>query len=158
VLLALCVAYVILLVPLAFSGGPGHVVLLPFVLLLSLLIYREVKIDVEEAVPRVDFARLRFLVHDLASIARYTALVVLVLLLFVDAVAFTFAYSWRFAVMAMVLCLLALYAASVRMMRAITRPPARMLANDLLSRAELERKRRMRQRAARRQAATRKDL
>lgn len=157
VLLALCAGYVILLLPLAFSTGPGHTVLAPFVFLLSLLIWREVRIDVEDAVPHVDFARLRFLVHDVAAIARYTALVVLILLLFVDAVAFGFGYSWRLAAAASALCALALWLASAGMMRGITRPPARMLASDLLSRAELERRRRARHRRDARSRA-RKDL
>lgn len=149
VLLALCGAYLALLLPLAFSGGPGHNVLAPFVLLLSLLIWREVRIDVEDAVPKVDFARLRFLVHDVAAIARYTALVVLLLLLFVDAVAITFLWGWHYPAVAAILTALALGLASARMMRAITRPPARMLADDLLSRAELERRHRQRRRAQR---------
>ncbi len=153
VLLALCGAYLVLLVPLAFSSGPGHTVLAPFVLLISLFIWREVRIDVEEAVPKVDFARLRFLVHDVASIARYTAFVVLILLLFVDAAAFTFVYSWKWAALAGVLCLAAIGLASTRMMRAITRPPARMLADDLLSRAELERRHRRRSRGESRSSA-----
>lgn len=157
VLLALCVAYVVLLLPLAFSSGPGHVVLFPFVLLLSALIYREVRIDIEEAVPRVDFARLRFLVHDVATIARYTALIVLILLVFVEVVAFSFVYSWRLPVIAAILAFGAIALASSRMMRAITRPPARMLASDLLTRAELEHRRRERERA-RSRSATRKDL
>jgi CPA2 family monovalent cation:H+ antiporter-2 len=144
VLLALCAAYITLLLPLAFSSGPGHNVLAPFVVLLSLLIWREVRLDVEDAVPKVDFARLRFLVHDVAAIARYAAFVVLVLLLFVDVAAFAFAIHWQWAALAAVLCVAALAAASARMMSAITRPPARMLATDLLSRAELERRRRAR--------------
>jgi hypothetical protein len=157
VLLALCAAYVILLLPLAFSVGPGHLVLAPFVLLLSLLIWREVRIDVGEAVPKVDFARLRFLVHDVASIVRYTAFVILVLLLFVDFAAFAFAYSWRLTALAAFVAFVALNLASIRMMRAIVRPPARMLASDLLSRAELEGRRRTRHRRDQRSFAP-KDL
>jgi hypothetical protein len=157
VLLALCAGYLALLLPLAFSIGPGHTVLAPFVLLFSLLIWREVRIDVDAAVPKVDFARLRFLVHDVAAIARYTALVVLILLLFVDAAAFLFAYSWQYAAVAGLLAAVALAAASGRMMRAIVRPPAHMLASDLLSRAELERRSRSRRRPDGRPAAP-KDL
>jgi monovalent cation:H+ antiporter-2, CPA2 family len=157
VLLALCGAYIALLLPLAFSTGPGHVVLAPFVLLLSLLIWREVRMDVEDAVPKVDFARLRFLVHDVATIARYAAQVVLILLLFVDFTAFAFSYSWKLTALAAVLCVLALLGASVRMMHGITRPPARMLATDLLSRAELERRHRARHRRDHRSLAP-KDL
>ena len=146
VLLALVGAYLALLLPLAFSIGPGHTVLAPFVVLLSLLIWREVRIDVEDAVPKVDFARLRFLVHDVAGIARYTAFVVLVLLLFVDFVAIEFSASWHLTAVAGLVTVAALWLASIRMMSAITRPPARMLASDLLSRAELERRRRTRHR------------
>ncbi len=146
VLLALVGAYLTLLVPLAFSAGPGHTVLAPFVVLLSLLIWREVRLDVEDAVPKVDFARLRFLVHDVAGIARYTAFVVLLLLLFVDFVAIEFSASWRLTAFAALATVGALHLASLRMMSAITRPPARMLASDLLSRAELERRRRTRHR------------
>ena len=83
---------------------------------------------------------------DVAGIARYTAFVVLVLLLFVDFVAIEFSASWHLTAVAGLVTVAALWLASIRMMSAITRPPARMLASDLLSRAELERRRRTRHR------------
>jgi hypothetical protein len=155
-LLALCCAFVALIFPLALTTGGLHIALFAFCLLVALLIWREVSIDVSEAVPHVDFASLRFLVHDVAGIARYASLLVFLLLITAIAAAFVFVYSPSLTLMCLALCLGAILVASRRAQRAITRPPARMLAADLLSRAELDQRRRARD--ARRPARAGKGL
>ena len=155
-LLALCVAFAALILPMALTTGGLHIALFAFCLLVALLIWREVSIDVAEAVHHVDFATLRFLVHDVAGIARYASGLVFLLLLTAITAAFTFVYSPQFTLLALAVCFAAIMVASRRAQRAITRPPARMLAADLLSRAELDQRRRARD--ARRPARAGKGL
>lgn len=140
-LLVLITGYLAVLAPLAFSTGPVHIMLAPFLLLLTLLTYREVRIDIEEVVPATDFARLHFLVHDYAGVAKFSSLMVLVLLLLVDAAAFFFSYSVTLAAAALVVLAIFAALAIAHTARAVQRPPARMLARDLLTRADLERRR-----------------
>ncbi|HEX9710617.1 MAG TPA: cation:proton antiporter [Candidatus Thermoplasmatota archaeon] len=154
-LLLLSVAFIAVLLPLAFSTGGLHSTLLPFGLLLALLIWREVRVDLGEVVPRVDFADLRFLVHDFGAVARYASGVVGILLLLAVLVAYTFAFSWQASVLCAVAALGAITVASARFHRSVLRPPSRMLAADLLSGTPRERGSR---RAGERRAVQRRSL
>jgi CPA2 family monovalent cation:H+ antiporter-2 len=143
-LLVLCLAFIGVLLPLAFSTGGLHSTLLPFALLLAVLIWREVRQDLLEVAPKVDYGDLRFLVHDFAGMARYAAGVVLVLLVLAAVVAYTFAISWQASVASAVVALAIISAASARARRRVLHPPSRVLASDLLSRSKRERTRRAR--------------
>jgi hypothetical protein len=156
-LLLLCVAFIAVLLPLAFTTGGLHSTLLPFALLLAILIWREVRIDLDEVVPKVDYGDLRFHVSDFNGVARYAAGVVFALLLMAVLVAYTFGYSWQASVLVTLGTFAAITVASARLRRSTTRPPARMLAADLITRSERERTRRVRDGRAV-QPRTREDL
>jgi Kef-type K+ transport system membrane component KefB len=141
-LLLLCIAFIAIVVPLAFTTGGLHSTLFPFALLVAVLIWRELRSDLAEVVPKVDFADMRFLIHDFAGIARYAAGVVFVLLIMAALVAYTFTYSWQVSLLCALGALVVIAAASARLRRRLSRPPRRLLASDLLSRAEADRIRR----------------
>lgn len=138
-LLLLCIAFMATVLPLAFSSGGLHSMLLPFALLLALLIWREVRQDILEIAPKVDYRDLRFLVHDYAGVARYAASVVFILLLLVVAVAFSFTISWPASLACAGVAIGAIFVASARIRSSVMRPPARLATADLLSRTERER-------------------
>lgn len=138
-LLLLCVAFMATVLPLALSSGGLHFTLLPFALLLAILIWREVRMDLVEVAPKVDYRDLRFLIHDYARVAHYAAGVVFVLLLLAVSVAYTFSIAWPASLVCASVALAVITVASARVRASVMRPPARLHAADLLSRTERER-------------------